>query len=87
MRKLTTVALAVVASIAFSGCEGHQAKVDALQKQYDDSEAQFRKDCGAEATARGIDPIKHAMLSPKCADEEARTTQAWKQLEAERAKK
>jgi hypothetical protein len=86
MRKRTLAALVIVA-IALSGCESHQARVDALQKQYDESKAQFTKDCGDEATARGIDPINHAKLSPKCTEEEARTTEAWKQLEAERTKK
>ena len=40
--------LVLVMTFAFVGCESHQAKIDALQKRYDDLAAQFHKDCSAE---------------------------------------
>ena len=48
-RKSRFLFLAVAMTFAFAGCESHQAKIDALEKQYDDLEAQFRKDCTATA--------------------------------------
>lgn len=87
MRKQVLTAIAIVAAIAVSGCESHQAKVDALQKQYDRLQAQFIHDCGAEATEQGINPISHPKLSPKCEEENKQTTEAWKRLQEEKAKK
>jgi hypothetical protein len=63
------------------GCQGHQAKVDRLQKEYDDSEAQFRKDCSD--TYLQAQPT----LSPKCQEEDRKTKDAWARLQAERAGK
>ena len=69
-----------VIAIALTGCQSHQAKVDALQRQYEQLEAQFRKDCTAEYMK--VPPT----LSPKCTDEKKRADDAYKQLQAERAK-
>lgn len=73
---LTTILLAV-----FTGCQSHQAKVADLQKQYDEINQQFAKDCSAEMLNL---PQK---LSPKCADESKRLKEATERLQAERAKK
>ena len=72
--------LAVVMTFAFVGCESHQAKIDALQKQYDDLAAQFHKDCSAEYLK--IPPV----VSPKCADEDKKVQDAYKRLQDERTK-
>jgi hypothetical protein len=73
-------ALSAVLILALAGCKSHQAKVDALQKQYDQAEAQFRKDCNAEYLQ--VPPTQ----SPKCADEDKQAKEAWNRLQAERAK-
>ena len=44
-RKSQFLFSAAVVTFALSGCESHQAKVDALQKEYDRFSSQFRKDC------------------------------------------
>ena len=72
--------LAAVLVFALAGCQSHQAKVDALQKQYDEAEAQFRKDCNEEYLK--VPPT----LSPKCVDEDKKAKDAWSQLQAERTK-
>ena len=73
-------ALTAILSFAAIGCQNHQAKVDALQKQYDEAEAQFRKDCNEEYLK--VPPT----LSPKCVDEDKKAKDAWSQLQAERTK-
>jgi uncharacterized lipoprotein NlpE involved in copper resistance len=79
-RKSRFLFLAVVMTFAFVGCESHQAKIDALQKQYDDLAAQFQKDCSAEYYK--VPPT----LSPKCADEKKKTEDAYKRLQDKRTK-
>jgi len=74
-------ALMAVLVFALTGCQSHQAKVDALQKEYDELAKQFHQDCSAEYLE--IPP----KVSPKCSDEEKKVTDAWNQLQAERAKK
>ncbi len=64
-----------------SGCQSHEAKVTDLQKQYDQLGDQFQKDCSAEMMNL---PQK---LSPKCAGEKQKLSDAWNRLQAERAKK
>jgi hypothetical protein len=71
---------AAASMFALSGCESHQAKVDALQKQYDQLAAQFHLDCSAEYLK--IPPT----ISAKCTDEDKKVKQAWDQLNAERSK-
>jgi hypothetical protein len=73
-------ALATVLILALSGCQSHQAKVDALQKEYDRINQQFAKDCSAEYL--NMPPT----LSQKCADENRKMKDAWDRLQAERMK-
>jgi hypothetical protein len=74
-------ALTAILSFAAIGCQSHQAKVDALQKQYDQINQQFAKDCSAEYLK--VPPT----LSPKCVDENKKMKDAWDRLQAERMKK
>jgi len=74
-------ALMTVLVFALSGCQSHQAKIDALQKEYDRLNQQFAKDCSAEYLK--VPPT----LSPKCVDENKQMKDAWDRLQAERAKK
>ena len=75
------LALPAIVIMAISGCRSHEAKVTDLQKQYDDAELQFRKDCSGELYK---DP---PTLSPRCSDEDKKTKELWRQLRAERAQK
>jgi hypothetical protein len=79
-RKLRLLIFVAVVTFALAGCESHQAKIDALQQEYDRLGAQFQKDCSAEYYK--VPPI----LSPKCADEKKKTDDAYKRLQDERAK-
>ena len=79
-RKSRFLFLAVGMTFAFVGCESHQAKVDALQKEYDGLSAQMKKDCSDEYLK--VPPT----LSPKCTDENKKVTEAWNKLQAERTK-
>ena len=79
-RKSRFLFLAVTMTFAFAGCESHQAKIDALQKDYDNLEAQFRKDCTAELMNASPN------LSPKCADEKKKADDAYKRLQDEKQK-
>jgi len=86
MHKITKhLAVAAIVSIALTGCQSHQesqrAKVDALQKEYDQLGAQFQKDCNEEYFK--VPPT----LSQKCTDEKAKLDTAWKRLQEERANK
>ena len=74
------VALSAFLIFAFPGCQSHKSRVDALQKEYDDLEMQFRKDCSEEYLK--VPPT----LSQKCTDEDKKTKYAWAKLQAERAK-
>lgn len=69
-----------ILGIAALGCQSHQAKVADLQKQYDEVNQQFAKDCSAEM----LNLPKN--LSPKCADESKRLKEASDRLQAERSK-
>jgi hypothetical protein len=66
--------------LVLAGCESHQAKVDRLQKEYQQESEQFGRDCSAEYLK--VPPT----LSPKCNDENAKMKRTWDQLQAERAK-
>ena len=79
-QRLTTMFLGAVFILTFGGCESHQAKVDALQKEYDRLGNQFQKDCSAEYFK--VPPT----LSAKCADEKKKTDEAYKRVQDERAK-
>ncbi len=81
MHKITKhLAVATIVSIALTGCQSHQAKVDDLQKEYDRLSQQFAKDCSEEYLK--VPPT----LSPKCADESKKMGEAGDRLRAERAK-
>jgi hypothetical protein len=73
-------ALSAVLILALSGCQSHQAKVDALRKEYDRINQQFAKDCSAEYL--NMRPT----LSLKCVDENRKMKDAWDRLQAERMK-
>ena len=79
-RKTKVLFAAALMTLALAGCESHQAKIDALQQEYDRLGAQFQKDCSAEYYK--VPPT----LSPKCADEKKKTDDAYKRLQDERAK-
>ena len=59
--RLTVIAVSV---LVLGGCQSHQSKVDALQKEYDQLAAQFHQDCSAEYLK--IPPT----ISQKCTDED-----------------
>jgi len=80
MRGSTMFVLAFL-FVALSGCQSHETKVAELQRQYDQLGNQFQKDCSGEMLNL---PQK---LSPKCADEKQKLSDAWNQLQAERAKR
>jgi hypothetical protein len=75
-----TVLIAASAVIS-TGCQSHQSRIDALQKEYDRLGAQFQSDCSAEYFK--VPPT----LSPKCADEKKQVEDAGKRLRDEQAKK
>ena len=77
LRFLFAAALVTVFPI---GCQSHQGKIDALQKQYDRLSAEMKQDCSAEYLK--VPPT----LSPKCTEENKKVTEAWKRLQAERSK-
>jgi hypothetical protein len=80
MRRMTMSVLALL-FVALSGCQSHETKVADLQKQYDQINQQFAKDCSAEMLNL---PEK---LSPKCSEESKKLKEASDRLQAERAKK
>ena len=79
-RTATRIALGFVLAFAFTGCRSQKAKVADLQKEYDEVNQQFAKDCSAEMLNL---PQK---LSPKCAAESKKLKEVTEQLQAERAK-
>lgn len=78
-RTATFVAFAVILSL--TGCRSNQAKVADLQKQYDEVNQQFAKDCSAEMLNL---PDK---LSPKCTEESKKLKDVTDRLQAANAKK
>ncbi len=82
MLKAALITILTGASLqVLTGCEGQQAKVDRLQREYNDLEAQFRKDCSD--TYLQAQPT----LSSKCKEEDEKTKDAWARLQAARAGK
>ena len=75
------IILSVTSVLTLAGCEGHQAKVDRLQKEYDRLAAQFQSDCSAEYYK--VPPT----LSSKCQGEKDQMDGAWKLLQKERTGK
>jgi|HubBroStandDraft_6_1064221.scaffolds.fasta_scaffold1632176_2 hypothetical protein len=81
MLKAALLTVFTVATLQIlAGCEGHQAKVDRFQKDYDRLAAQFHQDCSAEYLKVPPTP------SAKCTDEDNKVKAAWDRLQAERAK-
>ena len=79
-QRVATIFLGAVLTFALGGCESHQGKVDALQKEHDRISQQYKKDCGDEyLTAK-------PQFSQKCVDEPKQMDDVWKQLQAEKAK-
>ena len=72
--------LVIALALVQTGCESHQAKIDRLQKEYQQESEQFGRDCAAEYLK--VPPT----LSPKCNDENAKMKHTWEQLQAARAK-
>lgn len=79
MRRLLILSFVVTATM-LSGCQGHQAKIDELQKDYDAKAKQFQRDCSPELLK--VPPT----LSPKCQDEDRVQAEAFRSLEAARSK-
>jgi outer membrane murein-binding lipoprotein Lpp len=75
--RLIVIAVSV---LALGGCQSHQSKVDALQKEYDQLAAQFHQDCSAEYLK--VPPT----ISAKCTDEDKKVKEAWDQLQAQRTR-
>jgi hypothetical protein len=75
------VEFVAILAIATLGCQGHRAKIDALQKKYDRLGKQFQQDCSAEYFK--VPPT----LSTKCSAEKQNLDVTLAQLQAERAKK
>ena len=73
--------LTAVLTIELTGCQSHQAKVNDLQKQYDQLGQQFGNDCESEMIK--VPP----KLDAKCTDEKQKLGDAWNRLQAERAQK
>lgn len=81
MQRMCIATITILVSLSFfTGCESHQARVDALQKEYDRLSQQFGKDCSADYLK--MPPT----LSPKCVDEDKKMKEVWDRLQAERAK-
>jgi hypothetical protein len=79
-RTIPLAAFTVALVFSLVGCQSHQTKVDALQKEYDQLNQQFAKDCSAEYLK--VPPT----LSQKCTDESKKLGEAGKRLQEERAK-
>ena len=81
MRRVALITI-IIAAIVFecAGCETHQSKVDALQKEHERLSRQYQKDCGSEYLKAKPE------FGQKCADEAKQMDEAWKKLQAERAK-
>ena len=72
--------LTAVLLLSSIGCKSRQARIDELQKEYDQLGAQFQRDCNEELLK--VPPT----LSPKCQDENKKVQDAWNRLQAERSK-
>jgi hypothetical protein len=67
-------------TIALTGCQSHQAKIDALQREHDRISQQYKKDCGDQYLKA------QPQFSQKCVDEAKQMDDLWKQLQAEKSK-
>jgi hypothetical protein len=80
-RVVLSAILVAPSLLALTGCESHQSRVDALQKEYNKLATQFQGDCSAAYYK--VPPT----LSPKCENEKKQMDDAWKRLQDERTKK
>ena len=80
MGRQAMLSMALLSVLIFSGCESHETKVANLQKEYEEANRQFAKDCSAEMMNL---PSK---LSPKCAEESKKLKDITERLQAERSK-
>lgn len=79
-RTVRLVIVTAAVTVGFTGCQSHQAKVGALQNEYDQLANRFHQDCSAEYLK--IPPT----ISDKCSQEDKNVKDAWNRLQAERAK-
>jgi hypothetical protein len=79
-QRLTTIFLGAVFTLVLGGCESHQAKVNALEKEHDRIGQEYKKDCGDEYLKA------RPQFSQKCVDEAKQMDDLWKQLQAEKTK-
>ena len=69
-----------VITIALTGCQSRQEKIDALQRKHDRISQQYKKDCGDQYLKA------QPQFSQKCVDEAKQMDDLWKQLQAEKSK-
>ena len=67
-------------AIAMTGCQSHQVKIDALQKEHDRISQQYKKDCGDQYLKAEPE------FNQKCIDEAKQMDDLWKQIQAEKSK-
>ena len=78
--RLAFMIVTTALTIAVTGCQSHQSKVDALQQEHDRISQQYKRDCGDEYLKA------RPQFSQKCVDEAKQMDDVWKQLQAERSK-
>ena len=78
--RLVFMIVTAVLTIAVTGCQSHQSKVDALQQEHDRISQQYKRDCGDEYLKA------RPQFSQKCVDEAKQMDDVWKQLQAERSR-
>jgi len=69
-----------VITIALTGCQSRQEKIDALQREHARISKQYKKDCGDQYLKA------QPQFSQKCVDEAKQMDDLWKQLQAEKSK-
>jgi uncharacterized protein YukE len=69
-----------VIATALTGCQSHQAKIDALQREHDRISEQYKRDCGDQYLKA------QPQFSQKCVDEAKQMDDIYKRLQEERAK-
>ena len=72
---------AIFTAVCLAGCQTHQDKVDALQREHDHISQQYQKDCAAEYLKA------QPQFNQKCIEEQKQMDDAWKRLQAEKAKR
>jgi hypothetical protein len=81
MRCNTCIIVAsAVLTIALTGCQRQEAKVESVQQAYNQAEKEFRTDCSEESLKLPTS------LSAKCSGEKQKMDDAYKKLQDQRAK-